>query len=312
MERPTSSRNSNAQQKKSRSSRSASRAQSWKKGLVTKRSLNGGKMRLGPNPPEVTYQPWNPVTLVKQTNKSLDIKVSDLSTILKLQIDPTKRGLNQITDKSRDDRFIVQFRVLSIRAWNLTGRVISLSVEDWTDTKSGSGGRDQLCGLIDTGSNVHTPAVGFSLPSTHRHHVLRTDDIENDVIVFHIGCGSNEACIIYVDVLYRFDGPVTIPTFFSFSNHVISKISATNKFAKKTVESVDQLNGTADTIREIASSARDALDELKLIAQNTEASKPSTVSKITNGVEKIAMLVSALAFEDSESSYSVIQTDTED
>lgn len=146
--------------------------------FVTKKSLNGGKIQLPLNPPDVVYQPWINVTLVDTFKGTQEYKVQDMLNLLRKQVDPTRRGFNQTT--SGDSRFVLQLRFFEVHAWNMSGHIISLSAEDFLDTQAAKGGREQLCGFVDTGTNQHIPCLGYLYPSSHRFHVVRTDDQETE------------------------------------------------------------------------------------------------------------------------------------
>lgn len=242
--------------KKSRSSRHAktpSTNNRSKQQFVTKKMMTGGRFTPPTNPPDVTYMPWHPVTLVISHNGTLEFKANDILTYLRAQLDPTKRGFNQTS--SGDSRFVVQYRVLTVSSWNLTGRVISLSVEDFIDTQAGAGGRDQLCGLVDTGSSLHTPAVGFQLPNSHSAHVLRTDDRFKDEYLFVVTAPSGNQCVTYMKTLYRFDGPAKHPSIISpiqEINRTLTHLS--NKILKEKESSKIELilNGIKYTAEAVA------------------------------------------------------------
>lgn len=212
--------------KKSRSRRSAPMGR-----FVTKKEMNGGAYRPPTNPPQVTFMPWHSVTLVISHTSDLSVKVNDLMSYLKSQLDPTGRGFNATT--TGDKRFVVQLKLRSISSWNLTGRVISLSVEDFSDTTTASGGRDQLCGLVDTGTSTHTPAVGYRIPSSLTHHVLRTDDVSGPSYLFTVTAPSGSQCVTYVSLMYRFDGPAKHP-------EILSPIAEVEQSLNKVVDRLNQ------------------------------------------------------------------------
>lgn len=207
--------------KKSRSRRAPRQPESR---FMTRAEINGGAFKPPTNPPPVTYAPWQPVTLVLTHSSDLTMKVEDLLGYLRSQLDPNNRGFNQT--KTGDGRFVVQFRFRSVSSWNLTGRVISLSVEDFTDIASSKTGRDQLCGLVDTGTSTHTPAVGFRIPSSLANHVLRTDDVTGQSYLFTITAPAGSQCVTYLKVYYRFDGPVKHPTIISPLTEIESTLEA--------------------------------------------------------------------------------------
>lgn len=230
---------------------------------MTKKQVSGGRFTPPTNPPDVTYMPWNPVTLVISHSQTLTFQVNDVLAYLRKQLDPNSRGFNQST--SGDKRFVVQYRIQSISSWNLTGRVVSLSVEDFIDSSANSGGRDQLCGLVDTGTATHTPAVGYNLPMSHFQHVIRTDDKLKDEHLFVVSAPTNDQCITYVKILYRFDGPATHPTVVSPIGEVSRTLNQlSNKILKhkdaSTIELI--LNGVKYTAQAVA-----LLNGEELIAQ---------------------------------------------
>lgn len=195
--------------------------------FVTKREMSGGAFRPPSNPPQVTYIPWNNVTLVISHNTDLSLKVNDILGYLKSQLDPTSRGFN--STESGDKRFVVQMRIHSIASWNLTGRVISLSVEDFSDTNTATSGRDQLVGLVDTGTSTHTPAVGYKIPSNLSQHVIRTDDVTGPMYLLTVTAPSGSQLVTYVKISYRFDGPAKHPEILS----PLAEIETTIKEAVK-------------------------------------------------------------------------------
>lgn len=262
----------NGRKRPSRSSRSI-------RTYVTKSEIHGGRFTPSSNPPDVTYQPWHPVTLIFSFEGEKEIKVPDVPDQLRAQLDPTKRGFNANT--KGDDRFIVQFRLLSVQAWNLTGRVIALSAEDFVDHEAASGGRDQLCGLVDTGTSIHTPAVGFRFPANVSNHVIRNDDKFKDTYLININGGTGDRIISYVKILYRFDGPVKIP----------SILDPVGSIARSSLN-VEKIN------RAIKTDSTELIRTLKRVnvtLDQLQKEKPSTTSKVIDGVSKLALLVQAVA-----------------
>lgn len=240
---------------------------------VTKTSLHGGKFSPPTNPPDVSYQPWWPITLVWSAASSKSSDVNDLGNRLRKQTDPSGLGFNQKASDASDKPFRVQFRLQSVQAWNLTGRIISLSVEDFTDNNAQ--GRDQLCGLVDTGSPTHTPAVGYRLPASLSHHVLRNDDVSGKLNLFEVLGGSNDALVIYASVLYRFDGPIKFPT-------VSTPI-------------IDKINEIRDSVDDELTELNRSIQLLTTTIDDLVSRQPSTLSKVVDGVTRVAAFVVPLA-----------------
>lgn len=183
--------------------------------FVQRKEISGYKIKVPDNPPDVTSQPWYNLTVLRGVTGKLDMDVGELAKNIRSQLDPTKRGMNHV--ESGDSRFIIQMRLQSVTAWNLTSgaRLIALSVEDFHDTISATGGRDQLCGIVDTGGATSAPKVGYYLPSSHRSTVLRNDDLQASVILFNVQAGSKDQLLVQTKVLFRFDGPSSLPTIFN-------------------------------------------------------------------------------------------------
>lgn len=243
--------------------------------FITKSEVKGGKYTPSTNPPDVNAQPWNNYTLMDTFEGSHTYTVSDIAKYFKLRFDPTKFGLNQSPD------FRMQYKIVSIACWNLTGRFITLSVEDYGDTESSKTGRDQLCGLLDSGTQLHTPAVGYRLPLSVRNCVLRNDDKQGNVCVFHSQGGNSDVCLVHIHMQWRLDGPVTPPSV--------------------SVSTLNDVNSGLNSLKDIA-------ETLKQIAEQNERSKPSTVHKVVDGVSRLAMLVASSAADDDVSLLSDLES----
>lgn len=256
--------------------------------FVTKKSLNGGKVQLPLNPPDVVYQPWVHVTLVDTFKGIKEYKVADMIAILRKQLDPTHRGFNQVT--SGDGRFVIQMRMFEVHAWNMSGNIISLSAEDFLDTQSAKGGREQLCGFVDTGTNQHIPCLGYLFPSAHRSHVVRTDDQEGSIYLVNIQIGPNDSGLVYFRIAYRFDGPVTPPKLLLPQDVVIQY-------------QVDQISGTSNMATSLGNGLKkvrtgiwkvsDTMAELNSLLKSQHSA--STFTDVIHGIEKAVTLVSLVA-----------------
>lgn len=247
---------------------------------VTKASLAGGRIRVPINPPDINFQPWNHVTLVDAfTDTDKEFKITDIVSLLQSQLDPIKRGFNQGTG---ENALIVQMKFFEVMAWNLTGRMIAMSVTDFSETTSAKANREQLCGLVDTGAQAHIPAVGYLMPALHRSTVLRNDKIDRDVILFNLQAGSGDSCIFYLKMAYRFDGPVKIPK-------LVQPIAVMK-------EQLDVAKGTEQNTKKTTG----VLGRMKSTLGDMASKLPDTVKTIKDGVEVTAMLVSALAILEEE------------
>lgn len=180
---------------------------------VTTSELHGGKFSPSENPPDITYQAWYPLTVVIQAIGEKQVTYSDLLGSLKKQIDPTGNLLKN--KASGDDKGVVITKIRSIRAWNLSGKIIGLTVFDYMSVVK-SNSAEAVCGIIDTGNTNHTPSVGYHLSSSLSNYTLRNgnnDDNDEARPLFNVFSSTNDTAIIYVNVFWRCDGPVKLTGF---------------------------------------------------------------------------------------------------
>lgn len=236
---------------------------------VTKKEMRGGEMQVPSNPPGINHQPWFQTTIVHTgASGDITIKVSDLVTQLVKQLDPHKHGFAPTNDNSGAGP-VINLRVRSVRAWNLSGRMIALSVDDFSDAQKAVSDVDTLCGLVDTGSAAHIPAVGYELPESHKNIVLRNGldrSTDKDVVIYHVVCATSDAVVIYTSIYWKFDGPAQFSAFH------------------------DQMMAT---VRRIERSTNVIDRNLELIKNNAEECDHGNV--IIGGIKKVAPYVIAAA-----------------
>lgn len=204
---------------------------------VTHKELTGGKMNVPSNPPSVSYQPWMPIIVV-HTGKSgeIVIKMSDLVNQLIQQIDPTNHAISQNP--------VINIKIRSVRAWNVSGTIIALSVDDFSDADKAIKDVDMLCGIVDTGSASHVPAVGYDLPVSLKNVVLRNGSdpsTDKDVILYHIVSGQNDSVIIYTSIFWKFDGPSKFTGFQSTMMQAICDIRDNTDKTKKNTKALTKV-----------------------------------------------------------------------
>lgn len=250
--------------------------------FVQEKQLTGGKVTPSPNPPDITYQPWNQVVLMDILTgggKTYDVQM--LVDLLKAQVDPKKRGFNQGTGEST---LIIQLRISTVYAWNLTGKVISLSLTDFTDSRTASENREQLAGLVDAGTRTHTPAVGYKYPSSLRQTVLQNDKYDRNVDLFVVNFGSTDSVCLHIHIEYRFDGPITPPTSRLTEALLLEQLTTTSSAASRSLRKLVGINDVVQRLDQIAKSTSDS-------------QKSSYIDKVISGVKHTAMLVAAAADE---------------
>lgn len=248
---------------------------------VTHRQAFGGKIDVPQNPPDIQYMPWCPVTLVslgQPTSGMEAFKVVDILGLLRSQLDPTNRGFNQV--KEGESRFMVQFRLKSVRVWNLSGYMVSMSIDDFSDVVGAKGDRDQLFSAVDTGTSTVLPRVGYQLPASHRSMVLRTDDTTGQEYIFTVQVATRDRVLIYIDIEWRFDGP---PKIYSFQSPLI------------------QLTQVATSSRAIMTSIRDTVNKI-------EEKQSDVVTEVVDDVKKVASLVVPVALASDTVKYRALET----
>lgn len=273
---------SGARKSTSRRGRSRGSSTPVMKDFVRKSDIKGMKVSPSSNPPDLTIQPWYPYVILDTYNSSFNYTVNDIASYFRKRIDPCGWGLNFTDMKATSKPFRMQMRIQSVSAWNLTGKFITLSVEDFHDTQSAKGGRDQLCGLIDSGTNLHTPAVGYRLPLNCRNTVLRNDDTEGGVYVFHSQAAEGDTCLVHIHILWRFDGPVappklTAPSLYSIGEQISSYTPSFESLKK----GLDSLNNIAMSLKEIS--------------EENQKKQPGVVKRVVDGISQLAVIVASVS-----------------
>lgn len=220
---------------------------------ITSRQVKGFKYSPSLNPPDVTAQPWYPVTLSWLT-KPGTVTFDTVVTAFRKQLDPNSTGLNQQPNNSNSkNSFRVQFRFTRVAVWNLSGRAISLTV--WDDLEQNNSDKDQLGGWTDCGGVSSFPCIGYQYPLSHANRVHRPDETLHDTVVFSTTASSNgDNLLCHLHCLWRFDGSVKV-------------------------------------IAEIRSPEQELLEALVALTAEIKASQPSTADRVLDGVKTVAQVV---------------------
>lgn len=174
---------------------------------VTQAQLSGGKFTPPTNPPDITAQPWYPLTLA-WVGKPGSVTFTSIIKYFRAELDPRSTGLNQNPNNSNAvSSFRVQFRFRKVIVWNLSGKALSLSVYD--DLEQNNTDKDQLGGWTDCGGPAYFPAIGYVYPYSHANRVHRPDELLSDTVVYVTTASSqNDSVLNHVHLLWRFDGSV--------------------------------------------------------------------------------------------------------
>lgn len=224
---------------------------------VTIRSLNGGRMLPTNDPPQVAYQPWNHITLAWYDQPS-DHNFGDLVNELRKQIDPNNTGLAAV------GKLAIQMKIHSIRVWNITGKTVALTVYDFHDSSDS----DQLCGVMDAGSNTGIPRLGFEMPLSFRQMVMRNDSNTGKKKLYTVSAASSDTILQYIRMEWRFDGPVKGPSV---------DLNWERRLFETQVKALQEAKSTSQTVKKL-------LD-----------AQPSTVERIIEGITHHAAEITMLA-----------------
>lgn len=184
-------------------------------GRKTKRNIRGTKVgefgsRYSPptNPPDTTAQPWWSLVISsirKPGDYTFDTLVTDFLKQVGQGLTFNPTGYNTDTGKP----FRIQLRVERVAVWNLSGRIVSLSVwdvEERHDATTQSTQTDLLGGWVDCGGANCFPSVGYSYPSSHHRRVYRPDPRYAEVKLFTTTGGSSDWILYHIHIHWRADG----------------------------------------------------------------------------------------------------------
>lgn len=168
----------------------------------------GRKYSPGPNPPDVTAQPWWPIT-ISAIRKPGDYTFDQLISDFLLQVG---KGLTfNPTDWTSDkgSPFRIQFRFQKVAVWNLTGRIVSLvvwDIEEITYIDKVHTEKDTLGSWIDCGGSSTFPAIGYVYPATHHRRVFRPDPRYQGYKILTTTASSSDSILYHLKVEWRSDG----------------------------------------------------------------------------------------------------------
>nr|UNZ11830.1 hypothetical protein [Zeya Brook chaq-like virus 1] len=239
---------------------------------VTRGELHGGKIHVPENPPEVTFQPWYPLVVVDSITGKQDFSVHHLTRQMWAQLDPNTHAFQACPVDFSSSEFRLLIKIQQIRAWALAGKMIALSVEDFLVPNKDLKVVDQLCGLVDVGNASHIPSLGYRLPIAHQNCVFR-DNKNADQTLFQVI--ADGPAIVYINVLWRCDGPSKLPQF--------------NAAAEQSLRDIRNfsLQSTRDT-RQTRTNTDQVLTKLDEIIKN----QPTILSELSNEIPVAAAAVS--------------------
>lgn len=257
--------------------------------FVTKSSVMGGRIPLSSNPPDVTSQPWNHITLVYEATNEFQTVASIRNRLLEqLDVDGSSFYAPQFWNKPDNGNAwtnakgkhpgsvtiqisapTLNIKLHSIKVWNLTGRAVSLTVFDYSNASQGD---EQLVGLVDTGGPNYFPAVGYAIPMTQRNFVMRTSDTKlASRNVFKTTSADQDKLVVYIRLEWK---PDSKQKTFDFSLANENQIYAM----------LQDNHGISD---DILKETRAGNQLISKVAGN----QPSTIRKVIDGITTTAAVV---------------------
>lgn len=187
------------------------------------------------NPPQITYQPWYNLIVAYPHEGELKLTPKLLVEKMRVQLDPNEHGFIKTAN------FRLQVRIHSVRSWNLTGRSLAMSIDDYSVRSQSD--QEQICGIVDAGTALHVPACGFKIPVSLSNIVLRNDADDKDDVIVNIMAPTGNSCMTYVDVTWRFDGPIRAPTFRYDMQTLIGGVKAVKQNTSKIKDDLSEITG---------------------------------------------------------------------
>jgi len=192
------------------------RSQAWKPKPGKQRSRMPQKLIVPVEPPSVNPSPWTPLIVARIVSFGSEnfssglVQGTDIGNWIYDQLDPGGRYFVKNTEKAP-----VYFKIESVMAWNLTGKTLALTVNDFTTndvTQYTVKDEDYefLGSWFDSVSGNTPPRCGYRWPSGNRNKVLsnhkRHDTGFGEGLrhLFTILAPKDDQLMIHVKLFWRF------------------------------------------------------------------------------------------------------------
>lgn len=279
---------------------------------ISRFAVKGGSFKVPENPPDVTLQPWLPITILLDISSDWTLYVKDLVAAFRNQYDGEGKYLNPVkensTDKTKAGKGLkVELRLISVKGWALEGKTLTAVIFDPLNRQQTQKNVGVLKIFFDSGTPSHIPSFGYKYPDAISERILISSDdtdagidiLDEDgssqLIKLDVAGSSHVMC--YFSILIKPYGNPKMPSIKSLPSRLLSEACTTRKIVEdigqsmsvsNTGKNISHLTNVADKMAEI-------LAELKIISEAAERSKPSTLSKIVDGVKYTAMAVATIA-----------------
>lgn len=231
-----------------------------------------------PRPPPIQLQPFFHLTLLFTTSSDRAYLVHDIAGFLTKQIDPDGLTLTWVDPgggKAPVLNGVIIYRLHSIVIYGQKGSHVGFMCYDWSDFDQETSNTFET--ILDVGTDSSPPCVGYKFPQSLRDAPIyyKASASANNMRLFKILCKTS------VSIMLRLSFRFWPGTSYSPLN---------------TVPAIDQ-------IASASSETSALLKELKELTIAIKASQPSTVSKVLDGVQTAASVVTIAAGFDNCSSF---------
>lgn len=166
------------------------------------------------NPPGTTAQPWRPL-VISSINAPGDYTFTSLIEDFQAQLNTSKFTFNTVSfNTDTGTPFRIQIRLEKVSVWNLTGKILSLSVWEIPEpsTTQATTEKTQLGSWVDCGGPSCFPSVGYNYPESHRHRVYRPDPLLAKQVILSTTSAAGDRILCHLHILCKTDGFPKFPT----------------------------------------------------------------------------------------------------
>lgn len=156
------------------------------------RAVNGQQLRVRPDPPTVTQIPWNQVVVTVQRGVDGFVYNEDVYAAFLAQCGFT-------------DGVTLVFRFMEVRAWEINGKSLSLSVLDLIQNDG-----DYLAQMEDLPGRNHWACAGYRWPKAHSSRVFTVKSkthVQGSPAICYVATAKGESSTfrIHVHLLWKYD-----------------------------------------------------------------------------------------------------------
>lgn len=194
----------------------------------------GRKVSPPSNPPDTTAQPWWPL-IISAIHDPGDYTIDTLVKDFQSQLNNDKYTFNSNSyNADSGTPFRAQFRFLGVDVWNITGRIVSLTVweipeQTYIESVEKFDEKDQLGSWVDCGGASAFPSVGYRYPSSHHRRIYRPDPRYADKKIISTIAASGDKILVHLHINWKCDGYPKFSTVQQAHIPILRKLEQTNQ-----------------------------------------------------------------------------------